>query len=241
MIVMLTGSSPRRLGRALLLAVALAVAAPLSAAAADTQPARTSTDRSATGQIEQVRFLDVNLYRPYAIVRQYTSYWCVPASSQTMINIINRTTDRTYATQSRYAWHAKRLNRYAYASRGNDPQGWARLLDKYVGGEWHYADRTYSSQTAGINAIVESIRRTGHPVGVVVDRGTHAWTVLGFRGTQRGDDLEIHGVYVTGPLYGRDPWPYRYYTTDQFRTRFTRYHEWQRSVVWEGLYVVISE
>jgi hypothetical protein len=196
-VVMLTSTLPSRLVRAVLLATAVAVTVPWSVAAADPLAARTSTERAATGQLEKVRFLDVNLYRPYAIVRQYTSYWCVPASAQTMINVINRTTDRTYATQSRYAWHAQRLNRYTYASRGNDPRGWALLLDKFVGGEWHYADRTYGSQTAGINAIVESIARTGHPVGVVVDRGTHAWTVLGFRATQVGDDLDVHGLVIS--------------------------------------------
>jgi hypothetical protein len=25
-----------------------------------------------------------------------------------------------------------------------------------------------------------------------------------------------------------------------FRSHFTAYHEWQRSVVWEGLYVVVN-
>ena len=27
---------------------------------------------------------------------------------------------------------------------------------------------------------------------------------------------------------------------DQLASRFTRYHEWQRTVVWEGLYVIVA-
>lgn len=234
-------ATPRRLGRALVLILTAALALPAAAAAADPLPARTQVDRAASGTLVAVEQFDINLYRPYAIVRQYTSYWCVPASAQTMLNIIRGTTDRTRYNQSRYAWHIKRMNRYTYATRGNDPQGWARFLDRYVDGPWQYRDRTFTSQTAGIQAIVESIRRTGHPVGIVVDRGTHAWTVLGFRGISRDGVMEVHGLYVTGPLYGRDPWPYRYLTVDQFRTRFTRYHESQRAVIWEGLYTIVSE
>ena len=237
-------TSSSRLARALLLALALAVGLPLSAAAADPVAAPSGGDRAATGELAALRIIDINLYRPYAVVRQYTSYWCVPASAQTMLNVIRGTTDRTRYNQSRYAWHIQRFNQYTYASRGNDPRGWARFMDTYVAGDWHYADRIFSSQTAGIEAIAESIDRTGHPVGIVVDRGTHAWTVLGFRATQRGDAIEageIQGFYVTGPLYGSDPWPYRYLTVSQFRTRFTRYHESQRAVVWEGQYVLVSE
>jgi hypothetical protein len=229
----LTASS--RLARVVLLVVAVALAAPSAALAAP------STASAPTGTIERVEQFDINLYVPYGIVRQYTSYWCVPASSQTMLNLIRRTTDRSYYNQSRYAWHIKRFNRYTYSSRGNDPQGWARFMDTYVGGDWHYDDRMYTNQTTAILAIVESIRRTGHPVGIVVDNGTHAWTVVGVRGVQRGDTVELAGVYVSGPLYGRDPWPYKFLTTSQFRTRFTRYHESQRTVIWEGKYVIVSE
>jgi hypothetical protein len=46
---------------------------------------------------------------------------------------------------------------------------------------------------------------------------------------------------VVGPLGSpRDPWPKAYYTVDQLSTRFTRYHEWQFAVVWEGKYVIVA-
>ena len=86
--------------------------------------------------------------------------------------------------------------------------------------------------------------RTGRPVGIVVDRGSHAWTVVGFRVSETvgvPGSATILGFYVVGPLGpGRDPWPKVYYTVGQLSTRFTRYHESTRSVVWEGKYVIVA-
>jgi hypothetical protein len=192
--------------------------------------------------------IDTNLYRPYAIARQYTSYWCVPANSQTMVNIVRGGLDRTYRTQARYAWHTNRLNKYRYPTRGNDPRGWSRFLDLVLPGDLHYLDRSFTNQSQAIGAIVEALDRTGHPVGIVVDRGSHAWTVLGYRASMvEGDPSTkvIEGVYVSGSLYRLrhrpDPWPYKYLTLDAFRGRFTRYHESTRRVVWEGKFVIIAE
>ncbi|MGP1673804.1 MAG: hypothetical protein ACTS8Z_01145, partial [Candidatus Limnocylindrales bacterium] len=84
-----------------------------------------------------------------------------------------------------------------------------------------------------------------HPVGVTVRSGTHAWVVLGYR--QTFDPTEpskktLLGFYVSGPLgSSADKWPYRYVTFEQFKGYFTRYHEWQRKVIWEGKWVVISQ
>jgi hypothetical protein len=192
--------------------------------------------------------IDTNLYRPYAIVRQYTNYWCVPANAQTMVNLVMGRLDRTYKTQARYAWHAKRLNKYRYPTRGNDPRGWAKFLDLVLPGDLHYLDRSFGNQSQAIRAIVEALDRTGHPVGIVVDRGTHAWTVLGYRGSMlEGDPSSkvVEGFYVSGSLYrlrrSREPWPYRYMTLSAFRGRFTRYHESSRRVVWEGKYVIVAD
>jgi|SRR5215210_381704 len=230
---------PRRLARALLLAMALAAAVPWQALAA-TPPSIAPVPATVRATIETV---DVNLYRAGSVAYQYTSYWCVPANAQTMLNLINHTTDRTRDTQARYAWHINRLNRYTYATRGNDVTGWARFLDLWLPGDWHYRDRSYTTRAAAVAAMVESIDRTGHPVGIVVDHGTHAWTVVGYRATMsRGSTAKtVTGVYVSGSLAGSDPRPYRYLSLADFAVRYTRYHEWQRTVVWEGKYVIVSE
>ena len=228
-----------RFGRAVLLCLTVALSTGLAAPGL-----ALGAGRAPAGTLSRVEKLDINLYHSYAVVRQYTSYWCVPASIQTMLNVVRDTTNQSRDYQARYAWHAKRLNRYTYPTRGNDPQGWAATLDMFVGGDWHYDDRRYTSQGTAIKAIVESIERTRHPVGIVVDRGSHAWTVLGFRAERTDGDAAtqtILGLYVTGPLYGSDPWPFKYLTRAQFELRFTRYHESTRSVIWEGQYVIVSE
>ena len=108
-----------------------------------------------------------------------------------------------------------------------------------------YAARTFSNKRQALNAIVASISKTKDPVGVTVHGGTHAWVVLGYRTSHDPADptkKTILGFYVSGPLGSTaDKWPYAYLTTAQFNMHFTRYHEWQRSVIWEGKWVIIAQ
>lgn len=231
-------SASRRLVRSVLLALVVGVLTPWQALAADPTPF-TSTPST----VRRTSQTDINLFRPSSVAYQFTNYWCVPANAQTMLNIIRGTTDRSRNSQARYAWHVHRLNGYTYSTKGNDVAGWARFLDLWLAGDWHYRDRSYDTRREAVDAIVESIDRTGHPVGIVVDRGSHAWTVLGYRATVvRGSDARtIDGLYVSGSLRGSDPRPYQYMTLSDFAVRYSRYHEWQRAVVWEGKFVIVSE
>jgi hypothetical protein len=187
----------------------------------------------------------VLIHRESAMVKQYTNYWCVPATTQSMLNLILGTSDRTKATQERYYKGTRKNNRYTYATKGNDPQGWAWSLRYYSGGRTTYQARSFTNKTASLNAIVESIDRTGSPVGVPVHDGTHAWIVLGYKAAPDPDDPSkriIQGFYVSGPLGSpTDPWTYEYMSNSTFRTHFTKYHEWQRDVIWEGTWVIISQ
>lgn len=256
--------APAHLARTLAIALIVGALVPWPASAAEgdpspapsttpapiAEPAPAPTPAPAPEQAAQLNrvAIDTNLYRAYAIVQQYTGYWCVPANAQTILNLVTGRSDRSRATQARYAWHVRWHNRYTYPTRGNDPRGWSRFLDEYLPGDLHYRDRSFDRQSDAILGIVEAIDRTAHPVGIVVDRGTHAWTVLGYRGsTVEGDASTkvVDGFYVSGSLYRlrrtREPWPYRYMTLDAFRARFTRYHESSRRVVWEGKFVIIAE
>ena len=187
----------------------------------------------------------MNLYRASAMTRQYTNYWCVPAATQSMVNLVRGTSNRTYLTQKYYYKLTRRNNRYTYVTLGNDPQGWAWAATYFSRGEATYRARAFTDKTAAINAIADTLRSTRHPVGVTVRGGTHAWVVLGYRMSVNIDDPDkrtLLGLYVSGPLgTSADRWPYRYLTVSQFRDVFTRYHEWQRKVIWEGKWVVISE
>jgi hypothetical protein len=181
-------------------------------------------------------------YRRSAIVRQYTNYWCVPAATQTMWNLVRNQSNTSYSRQSALYTQTRAHNRYSYRTRGNDVQGWAWALRRYT--YQPYWARAYVSKTAAIASIVESLDRTRHPVGITVKAGSHAWVVLGYRASVDPADPSkrtILGFYVTGPLGSpTDPYPYKYLTLAAFSKVYTRYHEWQRRVIWEGLYVVVN-
>ena len=181
------------------------------------------------------------VYRRSAIVRQYTSYWCVPAAVQTMMNLLRGESNTSYLRQSVLYRQIRQHNRYSYSTLGNDVQGWAWALRQYT--YKPYYARAYLSKTVALDVIVDSLKRTRHPVGVTVKAGTHAWIVLGYRASVDPvtSKRTILGFYVSGPLgYPADPYPYRYLTLAAFNKVYTRYHEWQRRVIWEGMYVVVN-
>jgi hypothetical protein len=186
----------------------------------------------------------VVLYRPYSIVRQYRNTWCVPAATQSMTNIVLRQSNRTWARQYLLYRQIRMNNAYRYATAGNDIAGWAWALRHWT--RLPYRAKSYTSRTTAINVMVEAMDRTGHPVGITVKRGTHAWVVMGYKArVQVGDPSKrtILGLYVHGPLGpgSRDPWPYKYYNLASFAKVYTAYHEWQRRVVWEGRYVLVAD
>jgi hypothetical protein len=222
-----------------MLAILLAVTPSL---AADPRPIGATTAATTRVPVERTRTVDIS--RASAAVTQFTSYWCVPAATQTMLNLVKGTSDRSYATQARLYRELRAANKYHYRTLGNDVRGWSRVMSAHLPAGNGYADTSFSSRSAAYAQIVAAIDKSRRPVGIVVDRGTHAWTVVGFRvretvGTP--GSRTILGFYVVGPLGpGRDPWPKAYYTVDQLSTRYTRYHESSGPVVWEGLYVIVQ-
>jgi hypothetical protein len=238
----------RRLGRAAaafaLVVTALTWTGPAALAADPSRLYGAPTASPVTTPTPVSRTRTFDLSRDSAAVTQYTSYWCVPASVQTMLNLVTGRSDRSYSTQSRLYTELRRANLYRYSTPGNDVRGWSRVLTAHLPAGNGYADVSFSSRSAAFLAIVTAMDRTKRPVGIVVDEGTHAWTVVGFRVSETPGvpgSTTVLGFYVVGPLGSpSDPWPKKYFTADQLATRFTRYHEWQRSVPWEGLYVIVA-
>ena len=232
----------RRLVASLAAVLLLAVLSTTPSLAADPRGLGGPSGSQVRTLVERTRTVDIS--RTSADVTQYTSYWCVPAATQTMLNLVTGTSDRSYATQSRLYRELRAANKYVYPTLGNDVRGWSRVLTAHLPTGMGYADQSFSSRSAAYAAIVESMDRTRRPVGIVIDRGTHAWTVVGFRIHEIVGDpgsTTILGFYVVGPLGSpKDPWPKAYYTVDQLSTRYTRYHEWTQSVVWEGKYVIVA-
>jgi hypothetical protein len=183
-------------------------------------------------------------YRSSAVIRQYKNYWCVPAATMTMLNLLEGTSNARYARQKSLYYQIRKHNRYRYRTNGNDIQGWAWAVRYYS--KEPYAARSFASKTTAIKAIVSAIDRTGHPVGITVHNGTHAWVVLGYKARPSSTDPSVKtilGFYVHGPLGpgSRDPWRYRYYTLATFKKVYGRYHEATRKVIWEDRYVLVSD
>ncbi len=216
---------------------------PTAATSPTASPAPTPAPTSATAGAAVV--ITRSLYRSGAVVTQYTSYWCVPASVQTMANLILRTSDRSYATQKLLASATYRFNRYRYHGPGNDIRGWSGALNWRLPDSLPvaYRDRSYPTRTAALDAIVDAIDETGYPVGVTVWHGGHAWSVIGYRIRQVPGDRssrEILGFYVVGPLGSpRDPWPVRLMSVDAFLTNYNRYYEDRHREPWHGDYVLV--
>jgi hypothetical protein len=150
----------------------------------------------------------------------------------------------TQARQRSLYSNIRKHNRYRYTTKGNDIRGWAWALRYYTGLPYH--ERAFTSKTTAMRAIAEAIDRTGHPVGITVHHGTHAWVVLGYKAQPSATDPNkrtILGYYVSGPLGpgSRDPWKYRYMSMASFRKVYGKYHERTRKVVWEGKYVLVSD
>lgn len=245
--------------RAALVATALIAAMPLSAAAADdptpspteqptptteptTEPTPTPSPEPTPTPTPEVR--SILFYRSNTVVRQYANSWCVAAATQTMWNLLAGTSNTKYGRQ-KALYHAIRAhNRYRYRTLGNDVQGWAWALRNYTG--FAYTARSYASKDRAIAEIAGALDRTNHPVGITVHHGRHAWVVLGYRSQPdpaNPDTVKILGFYVHGPLGAgsSDPWKYEYISMRAFRSVYGRYHEWQRKVIWEDRYVLVTD
>ncbi len=183
-------------------------------------------------------------YRSTAVIRQYTNYWCVPAATQTMWNLISGTSNGTYARQKSLYGSIHRHNRYRYPTKGNDIAGWAWALRNYTLRPYQW--RSYVTRSTALAAIAATIDRTGDPVGITVNHGSHAWIVLGYKSQPLASDptrRTILGYYVSGPMGpgSKDPWKYRYLSVAALNKVYTKYHESTRRVIWEGRYVFVGD
>jgi hypothetical protein len=146
----------------------------------------------------------MNLYERGDFVAQRRSDWCVPASIQTMINMIDDRRGRPAPTQARLDRMARRLSTWRLVGAGSEPEGWARTLDRL--GYGPYVVRAERTRAAAFATVARAIRSTRRPVGLLVWRGAHAWVVSGFRATAdpaRTDRFHVTHLYVHDPLYPR--------------------------------------
>ena len=144
----------------------------------------------------------LNLYSQGVFTTQYTWTWCVGASAQAMLNIINGTENHSRARQKMLVQYAMNNDGHAGNKGGSDATGFAQTLRHHGGG--NYAPVRSTSYRSAVRKAVKSMRATGKPVGLLVMGGRHAWVLNGFEATAdpaATKNFEVTHVYVMGPLY----------------------------------------
>jgi hypothetical protein len=193
-------------------------AAAQAPAASSTSPTP-SADGGANTQLAprpQTGPFGMSLYRQGDFVSQQTEYWCVVASVQTMMNIMESgTSDRSRTTQRRLQFQARRMDqddddfwrarmsgeRWRKGHHGLGLQDWVGLLNDNGFGPYE-VDRADTRKHA-IRKAARAIRLTGKPAGLVVWRGAHAWVMSGFEATA---DPAYTNEYKVKRVHIQDPW-----------------------------------
>jgi hypothetical protein len=160
----------------------------------------------------------MNLFERGDFVSQQTEYWCVVASVQTMLNIMEPdAANRSRAFQHRLQFQARRLDqddddgywrrmmgeeRWRSGHHGLGLTDWVGLLNARGHGPYE-VDRAQTRKHA-IRKAARAVRLTGKPAGLVVWRGAHAWVMSGFEATAdpaRTDRYKITRVFIQDPWY----------------------------------------
>ncbi len=204
----------------------------------------------------------MNLYREGDFVHQQTAYWCVAASIQTMMNIMDEDANRSAKFQKRLHFEARDLDRegdafwrkltgqsrWKQGFHGLGLDDWAGMLTTSGYGSYE-VDRAPSLKKA-VRMAARAIRTTGRPAGLVVWRGAHAWVMSGFTAT--GDpahrsDFRVKRVFVQDPWYpdvssiwGRSRPPNSALTLRQLGEDYLRYNRpTRRQPMRDGKYMLI--
>ena len=159
----------------------------------------------------------MDLYQPGDFVHQQTEYWCVAASVQTMINIVeDGAADRSPQLQKRLHFMGRRLvregdefwrelagkARWRQGLHGLGLRDWAGMLN--AKGHGPYEVQRAPTRKQAIRMAARAIRLTGKPAGLVVWRGAHAWVMSGFSATADPaytNDFKVRRVIIEDPWY----------------------------------------
>jgi hypothetical protein len=147
----------------------------------------------------------MDLYKRGDHVGQYTGSWCVGASMQMMINMIEGgRPDRSRKTQKELYDLARDVSPWVETRPGASTYGWAGGLTEL--GHGPYTELSATGKQAALRIAARQMRYTRKPVGLLVWRGRHAWVMSGFRATADPaytDDFEVTHVYIEDPWAGR--------------------------------------
>ena len=147
----------------------------------------------------------MDLYRRGDHVRQYTGSWCVGASMQMMINMIESgRPNRSRRTQRDLYDLARDVSPWVERRPGASTYGWAGGLTEL--GHGPYSELSAPGKQEALRIAARQMRYTRKPVGLLVWSGRHAWVMSGFRATADPaytDKFEVTHVYIEDPWAGR--------------------------------------
>ncbi len=153
-----------------------------------------------------------DLSTPRDYVAQTNFVQCVGASMQMMLNMAQPTDDQTAATQLSLQDLARELSGSRPDGRerqGASVRGWSAGLNLLGAGPY----RLVGTETLeeALHVAATAIRETGHPVGLLVWRGRHAWVMSGFHATADPlitDEFDVTAAVIMDPLYpyGSQTW-----------------------------------
>lgn len=148
---------------------------------------------------------EFELSGPRDFVAQTNFVQCVGASMQMMLNIIRPKDDRTAATQLELQDLARDLSGQRPDGRerqGASVRGWTAGLNLLGAGPYRLVGTATLDEALVVAA--RAIRETGHPVGLLVWRGRHAWVMSGFEATADplwNETFDVTGAVILDPLY----------------------------------------
>lgn len=249
---------------ALVLAAAMAVGSPVPGPVAGAvligepsggsdMPAR--PDSAPTGSLGQGQAAVSNWGGQYSMYRgrthsvQKTDWYCVPASIQMMLNLINGRSDKSKQNQTKYWQYAQEHSRYPITDNGADAEGWAAALRNWGAGSYHVG--VHSTMQASLRTAAKRLRLTGKPVGMIVwgRNGGHAWVMTGFKSTadpKVTDSYTVTTVQAMGSLWPHgtiggksfDPGPKKWVEYSELRKRFTKNVQ-RNAPDWNGRWLTV--
>jgi hypothetical protein len=147
----------------------------------------------------------LDLATPDDHVAQYDDSWCVGASMQMMVNIIEPgRPDRSRETQLRLYRIARRTSPWIETRPGASVYGWSEGLEAL--GHGGYEEIAATTRQDALRLAARQMRLTGRPAGLLVWGGKHAWVMSGFRATRDPavtDDFLVTHVRIEDPWAGR--------------------------------------
>jgi hypothetical protein len=152
--------------------------------------------------VAQLKPFSIDLYNKGDFASQATTYYCVPASIEVMMNMIDGGPPDTSRSTQDDLYRLLRADLIQpYWGKGGQPEGWAQVLNTEGDGPYRLAIR--ASSMPALRVAATQLRLTGKPVGLLVWRGYHAWVMSGF--TSIGDPARTNAFTLTG-FYIEDPW-----------------------------------